>query len=70
MLGAISTPIASHTARARSGASAPANTHDLLVGRMIRQLRGRRHGQWRIGRLQQRLVSDPDLLGSGVEPVQ
>lgn len=38
LLGVISRSIASHTARARSGASAAVNCHDLLVGRVVRMM--------------------------------
>ncbi|GGX36997.1 hypothetical protein GCM10010383_78700 [Streptomyces lomondensis] len=34
---------------------------------MVRQLRGRRRGRDRLGRVQQRLAGDPDILGGPVK---
>ncbi|MDQ0605244.1 hypothetical protein QF037_009589 [Streptomyces canus] len=59
LLGATAKSMASHTCRDRSGCVGRGeHRHDLLVGRMLRQLRCRRRG-----RPQQRLAGDPDFLG-------
>jgi hypothetical protein len=61
LLDVISRSIASQTARARSGPSAAVKTaHNLQVGRMVRQLRGRWCGQRGVGRGQERLAGDAD----------
>lgn len=44
--------------------------HDLPVGRMVRQLRGRRRRRGRIRQRQQSLAGDADLLGNPVELLQ
>ncbi|MFG2030339.1 hypothetical protein [Streptomyces sp. NPDC048825] len=52
-----------HLPRSQRRVGRGEHCHDLLAGRMVRQLRGQRRGRLRIGRLQQCLAGDPDLLG-------
>jgi hypothetical protein len=59
-----------HLPRSQGRVGRGEHRHDLLVGRMIRQLGGRQRGRLGTGRLQQRLAGYPDLLGSAAEFVQ